>query len=147
MRQRFGTDLLAGLLLASFGGIGVWLGSGYALGTAARMGPGFFPLLVSGALLTFGLLTSVVAFVADEPLEGNWALRPLVLVLAAVAVFALVLRPFGLIVAIMALVGVSALGGRGSRLVETALLAIGLSGFAVLLFVKGLGISVRVWPW
>lgn len=138
---------MAGLLLASFGGIGVWLGSGYALGTAARMGPGFFPLLVSAALLTFGLLTSVVAFVSDEPLEGNWALRPLVLVLASVAVFALALRPFGLIVATMLLVGVSALGGRGSRLVETVLLAIGLSGFAVLLFVKGLGIPVRVWPW
>jgi putative tricarboxylic transport membrane protein len=147
MRQRIGTDLLAGLLLASFGGVGVWLGSGYSLGTAARMGPGFFPLLVSIALLAFGLLTSVVAFVADEPLEGNWALRPLVLVLASVAVFALALRPFGLIVAIMLLVGVSALGGRGSRLVETVLLAIGLSGFAVLLFVEGLGIPVRVWPW
>jgi hypothetical protein len=147
MRHRVGTDLLAGLLLAGFGGIGLWLGSGYALGTSARMGPGFFPLLVSGALFAFGLATSVVAILGDEPLEGNWALRPLVLVLAAVGIFALALRPLGLVVATMLLVATSALGGRGSRLVETVLLAIGLAGFAVLLFVKGLGVAVRVWPW
>ena len=147
MRHRLGTDFLAGLLLASFGSIGLWLGSSYSVGTAARMGPGFFPLLVSGALVAFGLATSIAALLADEPVEGGWALRPLVLVLAAIGIFALALRPLGLVVATMLLVATSALGGRGSRLVETVLLAIGVAGFAVLLFVHGLGVAVRVWPW
>ena len=147
MRLRVGTDFLAGLLLAGIGGIGVWLGSGYALGTSVRMGPGFFPLLVSGALVAFGLVTSLKALAVDEPIDRDWPLRPLVLVLAGVAAFALTIRPLGLVVATILLVIVSALGGRGSRPVETVLLALAVAAFGALVFIRGLGIGARIWPW
>ena len=147
MRLRFGTDFLAGLLLAGIGGIGVWLGSGYALGTSVRMGPGFFPLLVSGALVTFGLAASLKALAVDEPIDRVWPLRPLVLVLAGVAAFALAVRPLGLVAATVLLVVVSALGGRGSRPLETVLLAMAMAAFGAIVFVRGLGIGARVWPW
>lgn len=147
MRVRLGSDFLAGLLLASCGALGLYIASGYPLGTSTRMGAGFFPLLVSGALLLFGLLTSLKAFVADTPIEGRWGWRPLVLVLLAVAAFALTLRPLGLAAATVLLVGISALGGRGSRPWETALLGVGLALFGSLLFIGGLGVNVRVWPW
>nr|WP_306267975.1 tripartite tricarboxylate transporter TctB family protein [Pararhizobium sp. IMCC3301] len=78
----------------------------YDLGTLARMGPGFLPLVLGILILVFGLLIALVNEDGDELASGIvW--RPVVLVLSAMLAFALLLEPAGLAAATAALVFVS----------------------------------------
>lgn len=45
-------DFLAGLLFALIGGFAVALARGYPMGTTMRMGPGYFPTVLGGILLS-----------------------------------------------------------------------------------------------
>lgn len=147
MRLRGGNDLIVGGLLIAVAGVGYWLASDLRTGTAMRMGPGYFPRLLCWVLLGFGLLLAARGLLVDGPRSERWALRPLLLVPAAIAAFGLALERFGLVVAVLALVLLSRLGGRDGRPVETALLGLGLAAFCVVLFVTLLGMSPPVWPW
>lgn len=146
MRLRNSKNLLAGLVFAGFGATGLAVGWNYALGTAFRMGPGYFPLVINAVLLLLGLCVAASSFAGDDEPRPEIALRPLVLVLGAVVIFALTVRPLGLIPATLALVVVSRLGGFDVRAVELALLCIVLAGGAALVFVYGLGLPLTLWP-
>src|SRR5918998_1360991 len=83
MRIRLSTDLLTGLLFLALGAFAMIYGSRYSLGTAARMGPGYYPLLASS-----GLLLVVAARLADRefrPLEV--AILAICLVTFTLAIF------------------------------------------------------------
>jgi hypothetical protein len=139
-------DVLAGLLLGGFGALGLWLALDYRLGTAHRMGPGYFPVLLSIALIVFGAATTVRGLLVGEERVRGWTWRGLIGVLFAVVVFAFTLRPLGLAVATVLLIVLGALAGRESRLWEALALAVVMAALAVLIFVRGLGVPFRVWP-
>ncbi|MBM3490212.1 MAG: tripartite tricarboxylate transporter TctB family protein [Alphaproteobacteria bacterium] len=147
MRWRGGTDVIVGALLIAVAAAGYWLAADLRIGTAMRMGPGYFPRLVCWVLAGFGLLLAARGLLAGGPPLETWAVRPLLLVSAAIAAFGLLLERLGLVVAVLALVALSRAGGREGRPVEAALLAIGLAVFCVSLFVWLLGMTPPVWPW
>jgi hypothetical protein len=131
-------DFWAGALLAAFGIVFFIEGLNYGYGSPAAMGPGFFPRILSLALIVIGggiIMQSRDA--AGEPLP-RFALRPIAFVCLALVVFAVALEPFGLLGAAVAVVGVSTIAGERFRWWEIALLAVGLSGFCALLFVYAL---------
>jgi hypothetical protein len=139
-------DFYAGLIFVFFGLFAIVESRGYTLGTAANMGPGYFPRILGGILILFGLilfLRSLWSF--DGPLTAL-ALRPVLLVTIAVLAFALLLEPLGIVMATLVLVFISSLGGWQFRLREVAILYLGLVALAVGLFAYGLGLSFRVWP-
>ncbi len=141
-----GKDFFAGLVFLGFGAGAVAIARGYPMGSAMRMGPGYFPTLLGGLLVLLGLALVARAFwLGDEPVEA-WAFRPLLLVHGAVVAFALAVQPLGLVVAILALVGLSRLGGEDFRALEVAALFFFLTALAIGLFVYGLGLPFRVWP-
>jgi hypothetical protein len=72
--------------------------------------------------------------------------RSLWVILFAVVIFGYVLKPLGLVAATVLLVVVSAWGGHEFRWKEVTILSIALAIFAVLAFVKGLGLPMNVWP-
>jgi hypothetical protein len=139
-------DLLFGLFLVAVSTGTLYASRLLAVGTAAEMGPGYMPRAIALGLLAFGLFFcgrgALRAGAAIEPAR----LRPLLAVLAAVAVFAASANRLGLVVASVATVLVAALATRESRPVETVLFALALSAAAVLLFVRVLGLPVPVWP-
>jgi len=59
MRIKDQKDFYAGLLFVVFGGLAMWLSTTYNMGTAARMGPGYFPFWLGG---TLALLGAIVLF-------------------------------------------------------------------------------------
>lgn len=139
-------DFFAGLLFVAFGAAALVISQSYALGSASRMGPGYFPRLLGILLVGLGALQSIISFrAAEEPGEG-WHWRPLLIVLAAVAAFSALAPWFGLIVASLALVFISSAASTEFRwkeaLVSGALQAVA----AVLVFVYGLGLPLPVWP-
>lgn len=157
MRIKSQKDFWAGVLYVIVGA-GFALGApSYRIGTAARMGPGYFPLLVGILLALLGLVIVLRALVIQTP-DGNpvgpWAWRPLVFIILANFLFGILLGgvpslgipPMGLIVAIVVLTLVSALAGREFRLLEVALLAVILAVGSWLVFVWGLNLQLPVWP-
>jgi hypothetical protein len=140
------TDLLSGLLFAALGAGALYISWRYPAGTAARMGPGYFPHLVSSLLVLLGCILIVRAWFRPGETIAILDLRPLLFVLLGTVAFGLLIERAGLIAASAVVVVASRLARPGFRPVEVLLLAAGLAGGAALLFVYALGLSVRLLP-
>jgi hypothetical protein len=139
-------DLLFGLFLVAVAAGTLVATRNLVIGHAADMGPGYMPRVVALALMAFGLFFSGRGLwrmrVGIAPVE----LRPLLAILASVGVFALTAERLGLAIASVAVVILASLATREGRAVETIAFAVVLSGAAVLLFVKLLGLPIPIWP-
>lgn len=146
MRIRSQSDFWCGLLFAAIGVAVLIVAGQYRLGTAARMGPAYFPTLLGGLMVFLGLTLTVPALFKDgEPLQRlHW--RPLLMVLLSVAVFGLALDYLGLAVAVAALVVMASLADPDLQPLETAGLAAFLVVFSIGIFVGLLGVPLSLWP-
>jgi len=150
-------DFFSGLMFVVVGIAFAWGATKYSIGTGARMGPGYFPLILGtlmaiiGAVITF---KSLVVKTADGDKIGAWAWRPLGYILAANLVFGILLAglpsiklpAIGLIAAIYALVLISSMAEPDWKLKPTLILATVLTAGSYVIFVKGLGLTFPVWP-
>jgi hypothetical protein len=136
-------DFWLGALYLVLGLAGFWIARNYAMGTAGRMGPGYLPTGLSILLILFGAISLARAFlVAGEPV-AQIALRPMALILVSVLAFAVLLKPVGLVGALIAVGLISAVASPHFRLQPLAFLGLlGLVAFCCLLFVYGLGLSM-----
>ena len=148
-------DFNAGLMFMAFGLIFVgvargWFGgNGYPMGTAVRMGPAYFPTILGAITFFLGAITFVKSFVVpgEDPSPTQW--KPLVWIIGAVIVFALIVGPFngGLILASLVIVVLSAYGGFEFKLTETLISSVILTAACVGIFVYGLGLPFKMFPW
>lgn len=146
IKIRSSKDFYSGLLFIFFGLLAVVVARVYPMGSAIRMGSGYFPTLLGGLLTLLGLIIAARALWASGERVGPLALRPLVFGLGATVAFALMVRSLGLVLATFVLVVISSLGGWEFRLREVTILAFVLTGVAVALFVYSLGLPLSVWP-
>ena len=145
MKVRLTTDLLTGLLFLAFGLFVIVYGSRYPLGTTARMGPGYYPLLASSGLALLGVILigrSLVRGGGGEVSAIN--LRPLLLILLGTLAFGLLIERLGFLAASLALVVLTRFAERDIRLPETAALALGLTAFTTAIFWYALGMPLRL---
>ncbi len=118
----------------------------YPMGTASRMGPGYFPFVLGNLLGLLGVLILVKSFLSDGARVGQLAWRPVVWILGAVIVFGLTVKLMGLALAIIVLVMISAFGGHEFKLKEQLIAGVILSGFSIGVFVYGLKLPFSIWP-
>lgn len=145
-------ELVAGFLIAAIGG-GIALESlNYQLGTAMRMGPGFFPLALGLLLVGFGIAIMVFdtraarnAPAAPSPLNIAW--RPLFVLPLSILVFAFCIRRFGLAPATFASVFLSTLAERATPLARALLISVIITALAVIIFQWGLELRVETFRW
>jgi Tripartite tricarboxylate transporter TctB family len=144
-QKNFATGLLYMVLGAAFA-IGA---TRYQIGTAARMGPGYFPLGVGLALFLVGLAVFGAAILrtAAQTSLGTWPLSQLAIVLVSVVLFGLLIEPMGLLIAIPVLIGVSSLAHHefSWRTMIIAILVLVPLAWAV--FVLLLGLQFQVLPY
>jgi len=146
MKIRAPKDFWSGVMFCSFAAVAIFAARGYSLGSAGRMGPGYFPLLLAGLLAALGaalIARSVV--VSGEPLSRFQVLH-LVLIAAAVCLFGVLIEPVGLVISLAVLTLMADLSGGQFRLMETLTLAAVLIVFSVGVFVYALGLPLNVWP-
>ncbi|MBK6631405.1 MAG: tripartite tricarboxylate transporter TctB family protein [Betaproteobacteria bacterium] len=135
---------MAGILFISVGIAALVVGAGYPMGTATRMGAGYFPRLLSVILVVFGIAVALSGL-RKPPVPATFArivLRPAVAVTGAMLAFAALLSWAGLVPASIAVVVIGSLGNRDFRIGEVIVFALVLSAFAALLFVRGIGLTV-----
>jgi hypothetical protein len=142
-------NFAAGLLYVALGGAVAIAALGFQVGTAARMGPGYFPLMVGVALIVTGLVVLFGAIGAEGERTariGRWDLRAVLAITLAVAAFALLIRPLGLIVTVPAVILLSAFADR-QRAWRNVLVAIAvLLPLTWLIFIVILGLQLRLLP-
>jgi hypothetical protein len=148
IRIRSTQDFCAGCAFIAFGAVTVVLAQAYPMGTAARMGPAYFPTLLGAALAGIGVAVLVKSLAsADGGQVGRLHLWLLLRLLLSVAAFAVLLQPLGLVLAAAVVVMLASWAGHEFRLLEALLNAAVLALASYLLFIKGLGQTMPVWPW
>jgi hypothetical protein len=141
-------NLGAGVIFIAIGllfGVGA---TNLDLGTALRMGPGYFPLILAALLVVLGLaiVVSGQGHPAAERIRVPW--RALVLILAAPVVFGLTVRGLGLAPALALVALISAFASHRMSVALAVGLSLGLTAFCVLVFSFGLGLPLRLFgPW
>ncbi|GAB3547658.1 tripartite tricarboxylate transporter TctB family protein [Noviherbaspirillum agri] len=141
-RIRNPRDFWSGIIFLVFGVAAVVIGRDYTMGTAGRMGPAYFPTVLGALLAIIGAISVVRSLLrSGMPLE-KFAIRELILILVAVLLFGFLVRGAGLVVAVPALIVISAFASAKFRLLPAVLLAAGLTAFAILVFVKALGLPM-----
>jgi Tripartite tricarboxylate transporter TctB family len=146
MRIRSPKDFWAGLIFIALGATFIALASQYRFGDLHRIGPGFFPTAVGTLLVGLGLIVAGRAFVLEGPPVERMEPRPLLISLLAIVLFGIALQWLGLVAAIAVLVLVGAYAARDVRVVQAIALAAFLILFAVVVFVKLLGLPLPLWP-
>jgi putative tricarboxylic transport membrane protein len=120
----------------------------YDMGTGQRMGPAFFPTMLGILLVVLGVIVGIKGL-AGETNQGKvekFHFDALGWVLGAVVLFGLLLRPAGLIVALLVLIGVSAFGSHDFKWKEAVLLSIGLVLLVLAVFIWGLKLTIPIFP-
>lgn len=133
-------DLWAGAMLIATGAATVIIARNYAFGTTLRMGPGYFPTVLGGILILFGLYLVVSGLRSTDEIQGSWPLRAMIVLPLALVLFGVLMTHAGFLPALLVLIFGSALAGPQFRLVEVLLLSAALSVVSVALFVWGLGL-------
>ena len=131
-----------------FGAAGFFFAEEYNIGSAAKMGPGYFPFVLGALLAALGVTLLVRSVFWTKGLQQRPAfhLKPLVLVLSSVVLFGLLLRPLGLLVSTTLLVVVSSLASHEFRWKEALLNAAVLIVVVLVVFVYCLDFQVPVLP-
>ena len=137
-------DFWTGVIYVVFGGAAFFIARDYGMGSASRMGPGYFPTVLSALLMLFGVVAIVRSFLVPGEAIGKFAIKAGILILAAVVLFGFLLPRAGFIVALLVLCLVSASASEKFSLKDWKAIAglIGLIVFCVLVFVKGLGVPM-----
>lgn len=139
-------DFWAGVLFGAFGAAAIAISSGYPLGSAARMGPGYFPRGLGILLLALAALLIVRSFALRGGALAMRNLKPLVIVLGSVLVFGLAAPRLGIVTATVLLILISSSADHEFRWKEAIVASVILAIFAVVVFIYGLGLQLPIWP-
>jgi putative tricarboxylic transport membrane protein len=133
-------DVWAGLMLIAIGAAAIFVARSYPFGTALRMGPGFFPVVLGGLLIVFGLAVLAIGLRKGESMAGSWSLRALIILPLSLILFGLLMEYAGFVPAMLVLIFGSATASTEFRFLEVLLFAAGLTALSVAVFVWALGL-------
>jgi hypothetical protein len=150
-------DFFAGLMFFVVGVAFAWGATTYSVGTGARMGPGYFPLMLGVLMALIGLtimFNSLTVRTMDGDKIGSWAWKQIVYILGANLAFGVLLGglpsiglpAMGMIIAIYALVLISSLAGNEFNLPKVLILATVLAVGSYIAFIWALKLQIQVWP-
>ena len=149
MKIKSQKDFWSGIMFVLVG-VGFAAGAyNYSMGTSARPGPGYFPLILSsilailGAIVLFKSLTIETA--GGDPI-GKIAWRPLLVIVAAITVFAIILPRLGMFISIPILILIVSAAGDEFHWIGVIIMAIVLTVFSYGVFILGLGLTIPLLP-
>ncbi len=150
-------DFFSGLMFMSTGVAFAWGATTYNVGSGARMGPGYFPLMLGVMMAILGVVITFKSLVVETEggdKVGKWAWKPLIYIILANLIFGVLLGglpsiklpSMGLIAAIYALTFVSSMAETGWKVKNTFILATVLAVGSYAAFILVLKLQLTVWP-
>lgn len=140
-------DFISGLMLLCIGLAILVIASDYRMGTAFRMGPGYFPVILSILLSALGLIIAVMALKSSKKEAcPKLAWRPIIIVSAAIIIFGLLINSAGLLVMTFVMAVISRYSRSGYPWVETIALGVVLSVACAAIFYFALNVQMPLLP-
>ena len=118
----------------------------YPMGSASRMGAGYFPFVLGNIMGVIGLVVIAQALLTSGGPISKFAWRPLFWVLLAFVIFGLTAKFLGLVIAILLLVVISSYGGHEHKWKEAIISSVILAVTSIAVFVYGLKLPFPIWP-
>ena len=139
-------DFVAGLLFVAVGITAIIIASNYPLGTAARMGPGYFPRILGILLILLGGALALRALKIKGADLPRWHWRPVIVVLGSVVLFGFILIKFGLAISTVILIVLASAASREFRPLESVVSGVLLAILCISVFVLALKLQLPIWP-
>jgi hypothetical protein len=139
-------DFRAGVLFIAIGIATMVYAARYAPGTAARMGPGYFPRILGILLTVLGAVVALRALHVPGPAVPRFHWRALAIVLGSVVLFGAIVQSLGVALSTVILIVVASAASREFRPREALLSGVVLAVLAVGVFVIGLSLQLPIWP-
>jgi hypothetical protein len=133
-------DFWTGVMFSTVGAAAILMARDYPYGSTLRMGAGYFPTLLGGILILFGIYIMVKGLRKSEKFEGAWSLRALIVLPAITILFGVLLERAGFLPALMVLAFGSAAAGREFKWGEALLFTLFLTILSLAVFIWGLGL-------
>ncbi len=148
MQLRNKQDFWAGAMFVALGLGFAYQATSYQMGTAARMGPGYFPFWLGICLAVLGAVVALTALrpKATKTTVDKFDFKILGIIVGAVVLFGLLLQPLGLYLSLFILVVLSSLASHEFSWKVAVINAAFLVVFCWLAFIKGLGLIFPLWP-
>jgi len=139
-------DFWSGVLFMALGIATIVLGSKYALGTAARMGPGYFPRILGILMVVLGAILALRGTRTAGPPVPRFHWRSLIVVLGSVVLFGAIVRTVGVALSTVILIVTASAASHEFRPREALVVGVVLAALAVGVFVIGLQLQLPIWP-
>ena len=149
MKIKSQRDFWSGLMFVVAGVVFAVGATNYSMGTSARPGAGYFPLILSvimailGAIVLFKSLT--IESEGGDPI-GSIAWRPLLVIVIAIAIFGVALPRLGMFITIPILILITSLAGDEFKIKGVIANAIVLTAGSWVIFIWGLNLTIPLWP-
>lgn len=149
MKIKSEKDFWSGLMFVAVG-VAFAIGAlNYSFGSSARPGPAYFPFGLGIIMALLGaviLFTSLTIEVEGGDKIGPWPIKPGAWILGAVVLFGLLLPRLGMAICLPLLIGIASLAGDEFHWKEALLNAVVLTVGSWAIFIKGLGLTIPLWP-
>ncbi len=149
MKIKSERDFWSGLMFVVVGIVFAVGATNYPMGGSARPGPGYFPLILSVIMAVLGgivLFKSLTIETEGGDKIGQIAWRPLIVIVAAIAVFGALLPRLGLVITVPILIIMSSFAGDEFKWTGVLISSVVLTVFSWLVFVLGLGLTIPMRP-
>lgn len=133
-------DFFAGLFFIVIGAAAMWISRDYPMGSALRMGPGYFPTVLGGIVVVFGIYVLIKGIINNEKVVGNWSLRALIVLPIATWIFGVMMENVGFIPALVVLMYTSSIAGKEFKFLEVTIMAVVMVIVCTGVFIYGLGL-------
>lgn len=120
----------------------------YSMGTAARMGPGYFPFWLGTCLAILGAFVALNATSkrAEETTVDKFDWPVVLILLGSVVLCGLLMNYLGVYISVFLLVFISSFASHVFNWKVAAITGISLVLFVWAAFIKGLGLIFPLWP-
>lgn len=131
-------DFWSGMMFIAFGLLAIIISRDYPMGSAMRMGPGYFPTALGGMLVVIGAIISATGFKFEGEGIESFAWKPIIFLSVAFAIFGWGMDHVGFVVSMTALIVLSAAAGTEFKWTEVIIMTIVLIVGSWALFIWGL---------
>jgi hypothetical protein len=138
-------DFGAAIVFMLIGFAGIYFGKDLTFGSASRMGPGYFPTIISSLILLLGIGIGLRSIVIKGPPIEKLQFRPLIFVIGSILIFGILIDRVGLAIAAITLTLVAGFARRSVNWKENFVLGAGLAIFTIVVFVYALGQPLPAW--
>ncbi|MDX3906544.1 MAG: tripartite tricarboxylate transporter TctB family protein [Pigmentiphaga sp.] len=148
MRIQSQQNFWSGVMFVALGLFFAGFAVEYQMGTAAKMGPGYFPFWLGVILAILGAIIGISALSpkAEKTVVPKFHLKIMAIIIGNVILFGILLRPLGLYLSAFLLVLLASMASHEFKWKVAIINGICLTIAVHLIFIMGLGLIFPLWP-